>query len=127
MALVRITHSGNHVNMDHFLKAMQERKHFSKLESLASEGVSVLAANTPVRTGATAAAWRYEINMDSSGVRIDWINDNSNNGFNVALGLQYGHGTGTGGYVRGVDYINPAMQPVFDRILEDVWREVVNA
>lgn len=127
MALVRITHSGNHVNMDRFLKAMQERKHFSKLESLASEGVSVLAANTPVRTGTTAAAWRYEINMDSSGVRIDWINDNNNNGFNVALGLQYGHGTGTGGYVRGVDYINPAIKPIFDRILEDVWREVVNA
>lgn len=127
MALIRVTHQGSHQNMDRFLAAMKQRKHFSKLEALAAEGDAALATATPVRTGATAAAWRHEITMDSSGVRIDWINDNENKGFNVALGLQYGHGTGTGGYVAGIDYINPAIQPVFEQILEDVWREVVNS
>lgn len=127
MATVRFTHKGNFKNTEQFLDAMKKRKQYQMLESLAQQGVDALAAATPVRTGQTAGAWSYEITFTDSSVKIDWSNDNVNNGFNVALGLQYGHGTGTGGYVRGIDYINPAMKPTFDAILQQVWEEVVNA
>lgn len=127
MAAVRFTHSGDFKNLEKFLKAMKQRKQYERLEAFAQQGVDALAAATPTRTGATAAAWRYEIQISSSEVRIDWINDNENKGFNIAVGLQYGHGTGTGGYVNGIDYINPAMQPTFEAIAEKVWQEVVNA
>ena len=127
MAVVSFSHRGNFNNMDKFLKAMKEQREFQRLEALAQQGVDALAAATPVRTGRTADSWSYQISLSSSEVRIDWINDNENKGFNIAIGLQYGHGTGTGGYVQGIDYINPAMRPTFEAIAEQVWREVVNA
>ena len=127
MADIRFTHRGSFKNTEKFLQAMKEKRQYQALEALAQQGVDALAANTPTRTGATAAAWRYEITFTTHSVRIDWINDNENKGFNIAVGLQYGHGTGTGGYVQGVDYINPAMLPVFEAILQQVWGEVVNA
>ena len=84
-------------------------------------------ASTPRDSGSTAASWSYEIIDDGGQIRIVWSNSNVNNGFNVAVGLQYGHGTGTGGYVVGRDYINPAMRPTFDKIVEQMWRVVTNA
>lgn len=127
MADVTFTHSGNFNHMEKFLQAMKEQREYQKLDALAQQGVAALSASTPVRTGATAGAWSYEITLGSGQVRIDWSNDNVNKGFHIAVGLQYGHGTGTGGYVQGIDYINPAMKPVFDAILQQVWEEVVNA
>lgn len=97
------------------------------LEKYASMGVSALAEATPVDSGATASAWGYEIVTSGEDVTIYWTNTNQNEGVYIAVILQFGHGTGTGGYVAGRDYINPAIRPVFDRIANEAWMEVVNA
>lgn len=89
-------------------------------------GVIALESATPKESGATANAWSYEVQRSGSQVSIIWKNSNEPNGFPVAVMLQFGHGTGTGGYVRGIDYINPAMKPVFEKIADDLWREVTN-
>lgn len=90
-------------------------------------GVDALRRNTPVDTGNTAESWDYEIVREKDSICIRWFNTNVNDGVNIAILLQYGHGTGTGGFVQGRDYINPAIQPVFDDILEAAWREVTKA
>lgn len=95
------------------------------LEQAAQMGVDALAANTPKDSGLTASSWSYNIINDGSTITIEWVNDNMASGwFNVAIALQYGHGTGTGGWVQGYDYINPAIRPVFDNISEIVWEVV---
>ena len=93
-------------------------------------GVEALAAATPKRTGKTAASLEYKIQNEPGSIRIDWYNTNVspyNQYVNIALLIQYGHGTRNGGYVQGIDYINPAMKPVFDEILKRVWAEVKDA
>jgi hypothetical protein len=82
---------------------------------------------TPVDTGLTATSWGYEITNEPGKVTISWTNYNREGGALVAILLQYGHGTGTGGYVAGRDYINPAIKPIFDQIAEEVWRRVTSA
>ena len=94
------------------------------LDKFGQEGVAALSAATPVDTGKTAASWSYEIKKSSGSIAIEFHNSNIQNGVPIAIILQYGHGTGTGGYVQGRDYINPAMQEVFDRMAEHAWREV---
>ena len=90
-------------------------------------GVEALQANTPVRTGLTAASWTYEIERSQGRTSIYWVNNNvTNQGQPIAILLQYGHGTGTGGYVIGRDYINPSMKSVFDEIEDGVWRVVTS-
>lgn len=96
----------------------------TNLRKYGEMGVRALQANTPKRTGLTAASWYYTISESSDGFTIEWKNRNSNKGVLIAAILQYGHGTGTGGYVQGVDYINPAMKPVFQQIADDAWKEV---
>ena len=86
------------------------------LRSCGEKGIEALSAATPVRTGKTAASWGFEAKTSSKGVALTWTNSNVVNGVPIAIILQYGHGTGTGGYVHGRDYINPAMRPVFDEI-----------
>lgn len=111
-----------------FLKKMQDPDQFiSGLESIAQRGVEALRAATPMDSGLTAASWGYRIEKSKSGVTITWTNTNIHSGANVAILLQYGHGTGTGGYVAGRDYINPAIKPIFDEIANDVWRKVTSA
>lgn len=92
----------------------------------AQAGVMALAAATPKDSGATADAWGYEIERDQDGYTIYWTNDSFNEGVNIAVILQYGHGTGTGGYVQGRDYINPAILPIFEQIANDAWNEVAS-
>lgn len=87
-------------------------------------GVRALAANTPKDTGRTAGSWYYSIEKKKNSITISWKNRNVHNGVVIAAILQYGHGTGTGGYVRGIDYINPSMKSVFQQIADDAWREV---
>lgn len=88
-------------------------------------GVDALRKGTPKDTGTTSESWYYEVKQDKSGVTIEWSNSNVVDGWcNIAVILQYGHGTGTGGYVKGIDYINPAMKPVFDEIANNLWKEV---
>lgn len=97
------------------------------LESCGERGVAALEAGTPKRTGLTSRSWRYEIVEDGRNVTLFWTNDNrTSQGDIIAILLQYGHGTGKGGYVKGRDYINPAMKPVFDSIADDVWKVMAN-
>lgn len=109
-----------------FLETLKQLQIESILSRYGQIGVHALSAATPKDTGRTASSWSYEIEQDSSGYTIYWTNDHFNKGVNIAVILQYGHGTGTGGYVAGVDYINPAMIPIFEQIANDAWNEVVN-
>ena len=112
---------------EEFLTRMQKLHIEQILNKYGQEGVSALAAATPHDSGATASAWGYEIVQDGDGYSIHWTNDNINKGVNIALILQMGHGTGTGGYVKGIDYINPALKPVFDALADEAWQEVTKS
>ena len=110
-------------------KFLENAEHMDMTRILAkygAEGVAALAANTPLDSGTTASSWGYEIDTRPGRARIYWTNSNINQGVNIAVILQYGHGTGTGGWVEGRDYINPAIQPIFDKIAEKAWKEVAN-
>lgn len=100
---------------------------FNALDGFAREGIAALASATPVDSGLTAGSWDYQIQKSRGFYQIIWTNSNVVDGRPIAIMLQYGHGTGTGGYVEGYDYINPAMRPVFDRIAENVWKAVTSA
>ena len=107
-----------------FLKRAHSRSFLARLDKYGQEGVAALSAATPVDTGKTAASWSYVISNTKDGVTITWTNSNVVNGVPIALILQYGHGTRNGGYVQGRDYINPAIQPIFDKILDSAWKDV---
>ena len=107
-----------------FLKRCSNLNLDELLDRYGQEGVEALAKATPKDTGKTAASWSYEIKMDKSGATLCWKNGNIVDGVPIAVILQYGHGTRNGGYVEGVDYINPAMRPIFERIAERAWGEV---
>ena len=107
-----------------FLKRVSGDDVYSSLERYAKEGVDALSASTPSDTGKTASSWDYEIKKDRNGVSIYWTNSNVMDGIPVVILIQYGHATGTGGYVQGIDFINPTLRPVFEKIVENVWREV---
>lgn len=94
------------------------------LRSAAERGVEELIRNTPIDTGLAASSWGYFITKDKESFKITWTNNDIEGGYNVAILVQYGHGTGTGGYVVGRDFINPAMQPIFQNIADDIWKEV---
>ena len=95
-------------------------------EKYAKEGVQALSAATPIRTGLTASSWYYEIESNETETAIHWLNSNTNKTIPIALLLQYGHGTNHGGYVQGIDYINPALKPIFDKIADKAWKEVIS-
>lgn len=123
--MIRIEHKGNFDHTDKFFKSVKERKIFSDLDQYGRLGVIALAMNTPVDTGKTASSWSYKIRHDGGNISICWTNDNvTKNGIPIVILLQYGHGTRNGGYVKGRDFINPAIQPVFNEIAENVWKEI---
>lgn len=126
MSVVTFKHRGNFKKTERFLNALKGQRYLNALEQYGQMGVEALAANTPVRTGLTASSWIYEIERTGTYTRISWLNTNTVQNVNVAVILQYGHGTGTGGYVAGTDYINPAMKPIFDTISDGVWKEVTS-
>ena len=107
-----------------FLVKAKKGVKLSDLDKYGREGVAALASATPVDTGETANSWYYEIVHENGTITITFNNSHIQNGVPIAVILQYGHGTGTGGWVEGRDYINPAIQPLFDKIAEDAWREV---
>lgn len=119
--------SGSFKRTESFLQRMKKQDIYRSLGRFADKGVAALAAATPVDSGLTANSWDYEIQRSGRSFSIIWTNTNVVSGVSVAILLQYGHGTGTGGYVRGYDYINPAIRPVFDQIAEDVWKVVTSA
>lgn len=96
----------------------------SDFDKYGKEGVAALASATPVDSGLTAASWSYKITRTDGSIVITFHNSNINKGVPIAIILQYGHGTGTGGWVEGRDYINPAIQPIFDKIVKEAWEEV---
>ena len=122
--MIIISHKGNFNKTDKFLKRSANLDYLHVLQKYGREGVRALVSATPVDSGETADSWDYEIKRHRSGATISWTNSNIVDGVPIAIILQYGHGTRNGGYVQGRDYINPAIQPIFDKIAKDVWREV---
>lgn len=109
-----------------FLEFLRSNRIFNVLDRYGRIGVAQLMANTPKESGETANSWGYEV-INKNGIHgVEWFNTNVNDGVNVAILIQYGHGTGTGGYVEGIDYINPALRPVFEAMADDIWRQVRN-
>lgn len=98
--------------------------YFVGLQKFGEAGVKALSEATPKKTGKTSESWSYSIDKTDNGVGISWSNSNVNDGVNIAMLIQYGHGTASGYYVEGVDYINPALKSIFDKILDGVWEEV---
>ena len=122
--MVTFKHKGNFERTDRLLKGAKEKRYLKVLDKYGQEGVAALAAATPTDSGLTAESWDYKIQNGSGGYKIMWTNSNVNDGVPIAIIIQYGHGTGTGGYVQGRDYINPAMRSVFDNIADKAWEEV---
>ncbi len=120
-------HRGSFDKLESFLESMQNLDIRKTVELYAQEGVSALSSATPVESGLAASSWDYEVDYGKDKVTIAWTNDDVESGFPVVIMLQYGYATGTGGYVQGRDYINPAIQPIFDRIADEVWRVVTSA
>lgn len=124
--MITITQKGDFRRVTKWLERIKEKIHLGMLDKYGQAGVEALSSATPVDSGRTAASWRYEIQNGSNGATISFHNDNINKNVNIAIILQYGHGTGTGGWVEGRDYINPAIQPIFDEIVEAAWKEVTS-
>lgn len=126
MAMLYMTTKGNYNKTLKWLQKLKEARLFSKLDEYGELGVKALELATPKDTGLTALSWYYEIIRDQNKISITWNNSNRNKGVPIAVLIQYGHGTGTGGYVQGFDYINPALKPVFDEITDKIWKEITN-
>lgn len=124
--MITFKHRGDFNNTERFFKRAQKMDFYRNLEKYARAGVAALASATPVDTGLTATSWDYEIRKEKNKISIYWTNSNIQNGVPIAIILQYGHGTNNGGYVQGRDYINPAIQPIFDQIAESAWKEVTS-
>ena len=124
---MRLTSVGDFTRTMRFLMKMRRGDYLDRIRECCEKGVVALSRATPKDTGKTAESWSYDIKTSPQGAVIYWTNSNIVDGFNVAIGLQYGHGTGNGGYVQGLDYINPAIRPVFEEIANDIWQEVVRA
>lgn len=119
--------TGDWSKTEQFLRKMQKLNVDAVLQSAGAKGAAALGKATPRDSGLAANSWTYTIKKSSGGIEIDWTNTDVESGFKVALMIQYGHGTGTGGYIQGRDYINPAMRPIFDEIAETVWKAVTSA
>lgn len=122
--MISFESKGSFENFENFAKKMTSGDIFTQLEHYGREGADALASATPEDSGKTAGSWTYEILRDGKSWSIVWDNTNVVNGTPVAILIQLGHATGTGGYVEGRDFINPAIQPMFDRIAADVWKVV---
>lgn len=125
--MLTIKHSGSTKKLERFLGRMKPDHLFRSLDALGRVGVDALVSATPIDSGVTADSWGYEVKVDRGRATIIWTNTSQNQGLPIVILLQYGHGTGTGGYVQGNDFINPAIRPVFDKIADEVWKVVKNS
>lgn len=125
--MISFESSGSFRNTERFFSRMKRGEILRELDRYGQMGVDALASATPLDSGETASSWGYEIQRSGKSFSISWTNTHTNGSVNVAIILQYGHGTGTGGYVPGRDYINPAIRPVFDKIADGVWKAVTSA
>ncbi len=123
--MITFEQKGDFANLTRFLEKAKSAARISDLDKYGRRGVEALASATPVETGKTASSWNYEITNKKGSVSITFNNSNIQNGVPIAIILQYGHGTRNGGWVEGRDYINPAIQPIFDEIANSAWREVI--
>lgn len=122
--MITFRQKGDFSKLTRFLERAKNAVKLGDLDKYGREGVAALASATPVDSGLTASSWYYEIKNQNGVASINFYNSNVNDGVPIAIILQYGHGTGTGGWVQGRDYINPAIQPIFDKIANNAWREV---
>lgn len=122
--MITFRQKGDFSKLSKYLEKVKGVAKLSDLDKYGREGVAALKSATPVDTGKTAESWYYEIERKDQSVSISFHNSNIQNGVPIAIIIQYGHGTGTGGWVEGRDYINPAIQPIFDKIANNAWREV---
>lgn len=122
--MITFRQKGDFSKLNRFLERAKGAVRLGDLDRFGREGVAALASATPVDSGQTANSWYYEIVHQKDYTEISFLNSNVQNGVPIAIILQYGHGTGTGGWVQGRDYINPAIQPIFDNIANEAWREV---
>ena len=125
--MISISQKGDFSKLTGFLEKMKNVIKIGDLDKYGREGVAALSAATPKESGLTANSWYYEIERSKDSVSISFHNSNINKGVPIAIILQYGHGTRNGGYVEGIDYINPAIQPLFNKIAEDAWEEVTKS
>lgn len=123
--MISFRHKGDFSKTTKFLDKAKESLLLGVLDKYGREGVAVLMSATPTDSGLTASSWRYEIRREKNCVKLVFCNDNIQNGVPIAIVLQYGHGTRNGGWIEGRDYINPSIQPFFDKVAESVWREVI--
>ena len=122
--MISFRQKGDFSKLNRYLERVKESAKIGVLDKYGREGVAALASATPVETGKTANSWYYEIKRQNGSVSLEFKNSNIKDGVSIAVILQYGHGTGTGGWVQGRDYINPAIQPIFDKIADSAWKEV---
>ena len=125
MSLMTFKQQGDFKKLSSFLERKKKPLKKTTLDKYGKEGVQALMAATPVDTGLTASLWHYDINMSKDSSSISFYNDNIDNGVPIAIILNYGHGTRNGGYVKGRNYINPAIQPIFDKLAQEAWKEVI--
>ena len=125
--MVIVKQKGDFSKTENFLNIISKKLYYRNLQKYAEQGVAALASATPIDSGTTANSWGYEIRQTKNSISIYWTNSNVNKGVPIAVIIQYGHGTRNGGYVQGRDYINPAMRPIFDKIAENVWKEVISS
>lgn len=122
--MISFRQKGDFSKLTRFLEKAKNVVRIGDLDKYGREGVAALASATPVDSGLTASSWYYKVEHTNGSAKINFYNSNIQNGVPIAIILQYGHGTGNGGWVQGRDYINPAIQPLFDKIAENAWREV---
>lgn len=124
--MISFRQKGDFSKLNKYFEKLRETAKIGVLDKYGRAGVAALASATPTETGLTASSWYYEIKRQNGSVSIEFKNSNVNKGVPIAIILQYGHGTGTGGWVEGRDYINPAIQPIFDEIVKSAWKEVTS-
>ena len=121
--MISIKQIGNTKKTEAFLRKASSGNLYSRIDQLARQGQYALSAATPMDSGVTANSWDYEIIQNGKNITVYWTNSNFNDGLSVAILIQYGHGTRNGGYVQGIDYINPALRPIFRQIADSIWKE----
>lgn len=124
--MITFRSKGDFSKATRYLEKVKHAVRLSILDKYGRDGVAALASATPVDSGETANSWNYKVEIQNGSASISFYNTHVNQGVPIAIILQYGHGTGTGGWVKGRDYINPAIQPIFDKIVNEAWKEVTS-
>lgn len=124
--MIKFSTKGDWSRTNSFLERALNVFNLGELDKYGREGVRALSAATPKDTGETASSWYYRIKRTKAGAKIEWLNSSQNQGIPIVILLQYGHGFRTGGYVEGIDFINPALKPVFEEIAENAWKELTD-